>query len=64
MRNKAMRTHLCQPESRQALIHQLVTKIRAGMGERDAKDFALVCELVRTVTLELPKKNLGSLSEL
>ena len=52
---KAMRPHLCDKQARLKLIHQLVTKIRAGLGTNEIRTFAEICEAMPILKLELKK---------
>ena len=56
--SKAMRPHLCDKHARKQLIHQLVTKVRAGLGDVEIRSFAEICEHIPCLKLELKKADL------
>jgi len=64
LRKKPMRPHLCDPKARMALIDQFVSKVRQGLGDREVRTFAEICEVIPMMTLQLKKGDLHQLGDL
>ena len=51
MHKKPMRPHLCDANARKLLIAQLVGKIREGLGVKEIRTFAEICEAMPLINL-------------
>ena len=64
MRKNPMRPHLCERESRKAVMRQLIDIITTAVNDRQPRDFSEICEVLPMITLPLKRSNLQKLGEM